>query len=117
MTETIIGQKFRLTANTKPPGPWPVIYRNLKSKVTTLSFQFIVLRAIKPCSLNGYKPARAFLKTYSSAAYNVTLTRDKCVLGCTTLASNILNLTPNPRLGLPNWGTYTPRLVGAHLSL
>ena len=48
----------------------------------------------------------SLLKTYSSAACNTTLTHDKCVLGCTTFASNILNLnlTPNPKLGVPKLG-------------
>jgi len=33
----------------------------------------------------------SLLKTYLSAACNVTLTHDKCVPGCTTLASNKIN--------------------------
>jgi len=40
-------------------------------------------------------PPEHILKTYSSAACNVTLTH-KCVLGCTTPVSNILNLNLKP---------------------
>jgi len=32
-------------------------------------------------------PLKAILKAYSSATCNVTLTHDKCMYGCTTLAS------------------------------
>ena len=38
----------------------------------------------------------------------MTLTHHKCVLGCTTFASNILNLTSNPKVGVPKLGYMYP---------
>jgi len=88
-------KNFKWFGNPRP-GSGTVIYCNLKSKVTILKFQFVAFWTIKPSSLNGYRPARPLLKTYSSAACNVTLTHDKWVLGCTTIANNMrkLNLKP-----------------------
>jgi len=37
-----------------------------------------------------------FLKSYSSAACNVALMHTECVVDCTTLGRNVLNLNHNP---------------------
>jgi len=39
----------------------------------------------------------SFSRTYLSAACNVTITYDECAVDCTTLGTNILNLTSEPK--------------------
>jgi len=43
---------------------------------------------------SGYRSSSrpSFLKTYSSAACNMTVTQDKCAADCTTLGRNVVNL-------------------------